>query len=434
MSSGRILWVGGQEADHHTLQSLLHSAGLPDVYFAQPAEAIEAVAKRQIGLLILDVMQLSADVQQLLRAAAPATDSPTGVPVILSAPEQYLDRVHACLGRGAQDFFTTPLDATKPLLVVRRIEHLLKSRPPHPIIDIDETQVIPLNADASRRFVPHEFLEHLQRRSLSEVRLGDHVEREMAVFFCDIRDFTRLSEKLTPQQNFAFLNSYLRQVNPIIHDRHGFIDKYIGDAIMALFPRSSQDALQAGVDLQKAVARYNLGRLAANYEAVRIGIGMHFGKLILGTIGEEERMQTTVIADVVNLASRLEGLTKVFGVSMLVSQAIVDGLSDPSAFRLRDLGAVRAKGKTESVEIYECYDNDPDELRAHKDETRGAFAAAMEEFKKGMFLTAGKIFAKISQMNRSDGAAAYYTDRCTLQAVRGRGPGVWDGAEKIEVK
>ncbi|MBV8722289.1 MAG: adenylate/guanylate cyclase domain-containing protein, partial [Candidatus Eremiobacteraeota bacterium] len=242
----------------------------------------------------------------------------------------------------------------------------------------------------------------------------------MTVLFTDIRDFTALSETLTPQQNFDFLNSYLRQVTPIVRARHGFVDKYIGDAIMALFPRNAGDALQAAVELQRQVARYNVGRNRAGYVPVEIGIGLHRGSLILGTIGEEERMQTTVISDAVNVASRIEGLTKVFGVSLLIGGSVIDGLdvAELERHRLRNLGDVKAKGKTRSVEIFECYDNDDDELRSHKDKTAESFAAAMDEFRRGMFLTAGRIFARIANQEPRDTVAAHFRDSCTLSAVR----------------
>jgi two-component system sensor histidine kinase ChiS len=141
-----------------------------------------------------------------------------------------------------------------------------------------------------------------------------------------------------------------------------------------------------------------------------------------------------VIADAVNLASRIEGMTKTFGVSLLLSGSVVAGLPADHTFRLRALGAVMAKGKTQSVEIFECYDNDPSDLVAHKDRTAPQFGAGMAEFRKGMFLTAGRIFAKIAEMNRDDAPAAYFRDRCSLSVVRDRGHDRWDGAERIEVK
>jgi class 3 adenylate cyclase len=442
LPTARILRVGGQDAENRTLEGLLKNAGMTDVRFVTPAEALPIVTSRNAEVLLLDLMQSSTDVLKLLRAAAPTDAASARVPVIVTAPAGASDRIQSCLQYGAEDFITTPVDPKMPLLVTRRVALSLQRRrlnefklKIHSMAhDDNDTAVLEIGDQAVLRFVPREFLDNLEKKSLSEVRLGDHVQRDMTVLFSDIRDFTMLSEQLTPQQNFEFLNSYLKNVNPIIRAHHGFIDKYIGDAIMALFPHDPANSLQAALDLQKAVVKYNQGRRIAGYVPITIGIGIHRGDLILGTIGEEERMQTTVIADAVNVASRLEGLTKTFHVGLLVSGSVVDGLPADHKFKLRHLGGVKAKGKSQSVEIYECYSNDPTELVEHKDKTNEAFVAAMAEFRKGMFLTAGKIFSQIAELNRGDAPAAWYRDRCTLTVVHERGPGAWDGAEKIEVK
>jgi hypothetical protein len=101
---------------------------------------------------------------------------------------------------------------------------------------------------------------------------------------------------------------------------------------------------------------------------------------------------------------------------------------------LRGLGAVTAKGKTQSIEIFECYDNDPPELIEHKLRTTSQFNRGMEEFRKGKLLTAGKIFTRMAEMERNDSVAVYFRDRCALSVVRSRGGGAWDGAEHLEVK
>ncbi|MFN2527444.1 MAG: adenylate/guanylate cyclase domain-containing protein [Candidatus Baltobacteraceae bacterium] len=442
MKPSRVLRVGGHDADNQILEMTLRGAGLADLKFVMPPEALEIIAENGTDILLLDLVGKSADIFQVLRAAVPAESSARRLPVIVTAPLDAGDRIQACLQRGAEDFLTTPFDSENPLLVTRRIELCLNRRQLSDlnvrvrtaIKDPNATAILDLEADASSRFVPREFLENLQRRSLAEVKLGDHVLRDMTVLFSDIRDFTALSENLTPQQNFGFLNSYLLQVTPVIRAHRGFIDKYIGDGIMALFPVCPADALQAALGIQKALAKYNLGRQAAGYVPIRIGIGMHHGDLILGTIGEEERMQTTVISDVVNVASRIEGLTKTFGASLLVSGTVVDGLAEDHKFKLRRLSAVKAKGKRQSIGIYECFDNDPDALFKHKQNTLEVFSRAMDEFTKGMFLTAGKIFARIAEMERSDTVAAYYRDSCSLTAVHGRGLTPWDGAEVVTVK
>lgn len=439
MPGAKIVWVGGRDPDRETLANLVKATPLGELTHASVAEALEMMQKRALDVLLVDVSQAGADVLKLLQAAAPSNGTPFRVPVIVTAPATAPDRVQACLSRGAEEYITTPIDTKNPLLVTRRLE-LALSRKRHPefsvqtkATDPDETAVLQLVTDASARFVPREFLDNLDKKSLSDVKLGDHVQRDMTVLFTDIRDFTALSEQLTPQQNFNFLNSYLKHVTPIIRNHHGFIDKYIGDAVMALFPDKASDAVDASIEVLNQVNRYNAGRRRAGYVPIEIGIGMHRGDLILGTVGEGNRMQTTVIADAVNVASRIEGLTKTFGVPLLLSKAVVDAIEDTKKYKLRHLGAVKAKGKKRSVEVYECFNSDPQELREHKASTAEQFEAAMNEFRKGMFLSAGKVFSRIAEMNKDDTVAAYYRDRCTLTVVSGR-KGEWDGAESIEVK
>lgn len=436
MEAARIVRVGGASGDNQTLESLLRGAGQTAFQTLGPTEAIEQIGNRLVDVLLLDVMQPSNDVFAVLRAAAPGGGKTSRTPVIVTGPANVSDRVQACLQRGAEDFITTPFDPQNALLVTRRIELCLQRKHLREFTvrlraeRSDDTAILELYSSAANRFVPREFLENLGRKSIAEVHLGDHIQREMTVFFSDIRDFTTLSETMTPQENFEFLNSYLRRAMPIIRANHGFVDKYIGDGIMALFGRDPVDALRAATQLQRELVTYNDGRRKAGYQPIRIGIGLNLGELTLGTIGEEERIQTTVISDAVNVASRIEGLTKVYGVGLLVGKPLVDRLAPDHGFHLRHLGAVRAKGKTKSVEIYECFDNDPRELFEHKINTAELFTHAVAEFRKGLFLSAGKLFARISQLNANDTVAAHYRDSCTLSVLRDRDV---DGAERVEV-
>uniref|UniRef100_E6PE38 Two-component hybrid sensor and regulator n=1 Tax=mine drainage metagenome TaxID=410659 RepID=E6PE38_9ZZZZ len=404
-------------------------------------EAIRAIEAREVEVVLLDVTQRSADVFAVLKAAIPGTRGRGRAEVIVTGPAGVNDRLQACLARGAADYLFTPFDTANPFLVVRRFEAIVgRIRQREATVRISTTRkkedsvLLRLHNDASRRFVPREFLDLLGRESLADLQLGDHVSGTMTVLFSDIRNFTRLSEAMTPTENFEFLNSYLKNVTPIIRTHHGFIDKYIGDAIMALFPDKAVDALEAAVALLRQVGVYNTGRKSAGYVPIRIGIGLHRGDVILGTIGEEHRMETTVIADAVNVASRMEGLTKVFGVDLLVSGGVVDALPKGHGIPLRHLGAVKAKGKTQSVEIYECYSNDAPQLLAHKEQSKALFSQAMGEFRKGMFLTAGKMFARVAELSKLDAPAAYFRDACSLSIVRPRSAEPWDGAEVVEVK
>ncbi|MBD3308633.1 AAA family ATPase, partial [candidate division KSB3 bacterium] len=161
-------------------------------------------------------------------------------------------------------------------------------------IELADEQIELTNAYS--RFVPREFLRLLEKKSIIDVQLGDHVEKEITVMFADIRGFTHLSEQLTPQENFNFINSYLSQMNQIIREHQGVIDKYIGDAIMALFPTSADDAVKCAIAMLEKLKRYNQGRKRAGYRPIQIGIGLNTGLLMLGTIGDQHRMEGTVIS------------------------------------------------------------------------------------------------------------------------------------------
>lgn len=207
--------------------------------------------------------------------------------------------------------------------------------------------------DSYSRFVPGEFLNFLNRKSIKEVHLGDSVRARMTVMFADIQSFTTLSESMTAEENFRFINALLRRIGPVIRKHNGFIDKYIGDAIMALFPKRGEDALEAILEMQELLAQYNHRREQKGLEPIRIGFGVHTGMVMLGTVGENRRMEGTVIGDTVNTASRLEGLTRRYGVSAIVSKDCCDTLKNRERYHFESLDAVEVKGKTKQVHIYD---------------------------------------------------------------------------------
>jgi class 3 adenylate cyclase len=204
------------------------------------------------------------------------------------------------------------------------------------------------------RFIPKEVLSFLEKESIVEIELGDHCQRPMSVMFADIRDFTTLSESMTPEENFKFINSYLRRMGPVVRRHNGFVDKYMGDGIMALFPGDPKQAIDAALDLRAALAEYNRHRTKSGYAIIRMGIGIHRGPLMLGTIGENQRMDSTVISDTVNAASRLEGLTKKFMKDILVSGETVEalGLESAAGYQLDYLDEETVKGRSRPLKVY----------------------------------------------------------------------------------
>lgn len=266
------------------------------------------------------------------------------------------------------------------------------------------------------RFVPREFLALLGKDSIVHVELGDQVEMEMTVLFSDIRSFTSLSENMGPKENFNFLNSYLKRISPVIRRNHGFIDKYLGDGIMALFPGSAADALRASAEMRETMREYNRHRARSGYREISIGIGINRGRLMLGTIGEESRMEGTVISDVVNLASRLEGLTRTFGASVLVSGEVVSACPDRAGLPSRYLGRTPVKGKAQAVAVHELFE--PAEFV--KLETRIRFEEAVHAYEAQRFEEAMAGFEAVAAEDPSDGAARWYLGRLVEIAGRGR--------------
>ena len=265
------------------------------------------------------------------------------------------------------------------------------------------------------RFVPREFLEHLGKRRITDVVRGDAVQRQMTVLFCDIRSFTTFSEAMTARELFAFLNDYLERVGPVIRANNGFIDKYIGDAVMALFPENPRDAIAASVALLQQVERFN----AERESPITVGVGIHFGSLILGTIGEQQRIDSTVISDAVNTASRLEGLTKPLAASTLVSG---ESFGDPrtrAGFQHRYLGLFLPRGRKQTIDIYEIYDAAPPARREALTATRASMERGVRAYIADNLDDADAAFAEVLEQDPDDGTAAFY--RARVAAARSEG-------------
>lgn len=269
---------------------------------------------------------------------------------------------------------------------------------------------------AFSRFVPHQFLTLLGRQDIVDVQLGDQVEREMVVLFSDVRSFTALSEELTPQQSFDFINAFLAQVDPVVREHDGFIDKYIGDAVMALFSKAD-DAVDAAIAIQQQVRRFNEARARELLRPIAVGVGLHRGQLMLGTIGESRRLETTVIGGSVNVASRMERLTKTLGAQIVVSSAVVEAIERRQKYCLRALGAIRVEGLSHDLGTFEVCDADEPELLLAKMGELETFEHGVQTFAAGNFTESLQLFENITQGNPKDFPAEYYRKRVAAAAT-----------------
>jgi adenylate cyclase len=281
-------------------------------------------------------------------------------------------------------------------------------------------------ADAAQRlhqtfqkFVPRQFVEHFAKGSADNLSLGYADEDEVTVMFCDIRGFTGLSEEMSPQELMNFLNAYFLRMNAPIHDNHGFIDKFIGDAIMALFDHpngeaadKASDSVKAALDIQKALRLYNHHRHNSGYRSVKNGIGLHIGPVIIGTVGSDDRMDTTVIGDTVNIAQRIESLTAHFGVEILASQQLVNEALNNIEFAHRYVDNVVLKGKSTSIDLVEIYHHLPIEQIQAKDATKEAIAEGIELRNKLEFKKAIEVFSAAQKHDIEDPIIKHHIDTC----------------------
>ena len=218
-------------------------------------------------------------------------------------------------------------------------------------VDELSTELMQTNLSYAR-FVPKEFARYLNQKDISKVDLGEWVEANMTIMFADIKGFSTIAEKLSPEETFSFLNNIFSQIGPIIRKYGGFVDKYIGDELMAIFPTKPEDALLSALEIQKTLKNLNHNPGTIKIQA-EVGIGIHTGNLIMGIIGEPERIESTVISDAVNISSRVQSLTRTHGVNIIVTEDVIDKIQQSSDFSFNFLDNSQIKGREGSVNIYE---------------------------------------------------------------------------------
>ena len=287
--------------------------------------------------------------------------------------------------------------------------------------------------NAFGRFVPHEFLKFLQKQSIVDIQLGDHVSKEMAVMFTDIRSFTTFSERMTPQETFDFVNAYLRYVAPEIRGHNGFVVKFMGDGMMAVFPDGADDAVAGGIAFLKKLQEYNQKRESQGYSPIEVGMGIHVGYMMVGVVGEQDRLQGDTLSDTVNLTSRLEGLTKHYGVSMAISGEVLERLSHPEQYKVRFIDRTIVKGRSEPITAYEVLDVETELIQTLKLQTLPDFEQGFEHYRNGDLQAAQACFKQVLIANPLDKTAKLYLKRIAQLANQGipkNWRGIWVFREK----
>ena len=395
----RILVVDDEPVNLQTLVNYLTLAKYQVTTAANGEEALRYLSSgNPCDLVLLDVMMpriSGLEVCQQIRERF----SPAELPVILLTAKNRVSDLVNGFSAGANDYLTKPFASDELLARVNVHLELAKI------------------SDSYARFVPRQFLEQLGKERITDVMLGDQVQRVMTVLFADIRGFTRLAEKMSPQQTFEFVNQYLGAVGPAIARHGGVIDKFVGDAVLALFPERAEDAIDAALDMFRQLGTFNSERAGRGEPPTEIGIGIHTGVLMLGTIGATDRMDTTVISDAVNLASRVENLTKTYQVPLIITEATLRELRDASSIALRRIDRVLVQGKSQPVVLYEVMDADTPERRAAKLSGLPDLETGLASYEASDFTSAIRAFERALTALPTDSVVQVLLERARRLAV-----------------
>lgn len=285
--------------------------------------------------------------------------------------------------------------------------------------------------NAFSHFVPPKLIEEIIAEDTASVASVNE-KRNIAVLITDIRNFTTISEMNEPEKVVEFLNGYFSKMGRIIKKYGGTIDKFMGDAIMALFgapesyPDNGNRAANAALEMHEAIKSIEMNLNIPNNYKFSIGTGIHYGPTIVGSIGSEEKKEYTVIGDNVNIASRVEGLTKLYGTPIIITDSVKKDLTGGQ--KTRHLDNVKVKGKSIPVAIYELILPDKKETHSFTEN----YQKGMNQYTIGNFEIAKQYFRKSYKENPQDKASLIMYNRC-LKFANDR-PDDWDGAVKLTTK
>ena len=307
------------------------------------------------------------------------------------------------------------------------LAHILQQSVKYSAVTLIESKL----RSAFLKFVPPQVIDDMLSSTTNRQQTNNNEKRNVVILMSDIRNFTSISEVNTPEDVVNFLNTYFTAMVNIVKKYGGTVDKFMGDAVMVLFgaPISYMDnakrAVCAAIEMYSQLNQIQYGQLKfPEGTKLDIGIGIHYGDVIVGNIGSEDKTDYTVIGDTVNLASRLEGLTKLYGAKILISQTVKNELDSSVNFMLLD--SVKVMGKKESVQIYRV------DEKPLPEEYIQIYEKGFKAYSEGTFSLAVPYFEKALTIMPEDKASRIMLDRCANFTVNK--PETWDGAIALTSK
>ena len=284
------------------------------------------------------------------------------------------------------------------------------------------------------RYMTKEVAEKLLEEG--EDALGGKIQKA-SVLFTDIRGFTSISEQIGAHETVRLLNEYFGLMVDIILEKGGILDKYIGDAIMAVFgapfssPEDADNAVQAAILMLRALRDFNKKRIREGLAPIHMGIGINTDEVLSGNIGSLRRMDYTVIGDGVNLASRLESANKTYGTELLISDSTALALK--GAYLMRDVDKIRVKGKSQPVGVFELLDHMEPGEGARDPVVVKTFDAGLQCYRMRQWALAAAAFDEVLRLHEGDGLSTLYRDRCDYFTAHPP-PDDWDGVWVMKEK
>jgi adenylate cyclase len=415
-----ILLVDDARTNLLLLEELLTSKGYQTASAMSGDEALKMAAELIPSLILLDVMMPDMDGFEVCRKLR-EHEKLQSVPIIfVTALDDEQSRIQGFENLG-DDYLTKPINPNilfakiASLLRLQTIRQKQEKKKSKPQFDLAWSVNEELT-EKFRLFVPEQFLARIAPKGVDSIRLGNSLEEVLTVLFCDIRGFTALAESQEAVATYEWLNAFFTQMSEAITKNYGFIDKYLGDAIMAVFDRPSfhgLDAMNAAIAMSKNLQEFNRNRDKFNLKKpIRIGIGVHTGKAVIGTIGSDARMDSTVIGDAVNTASRIEELTKTYRCQVIVSDTVLEQVGDQVTIYVRSLDRLIPRGKKQVITIYELIGNDSAILNPIKLKTKELFEQGMAHWFAQDFTASLTRFEQVLTQDPDDAVAAFYIQRC----------------------
>jgi len=395
---GNVIILDDEASNLYALEKIL-APNFTVFPFLDPNQALEKLQNDTIDVIISDQRMPQMLGTEFFTESMKI--NPDNVRIILTGYTDVNDLIR-CINNGLiYRYLVKPWDRDELLQIVKQaIEKVTQDR-------------------TLKQVIPHKVIERLYPNGLQTAKPGQGRSIFCACMFVDIVAFTEMAEKMSPDETFEFLTTFMGALGPVIQNRHGFIDKYLGDGIMAVFDRPGhfpEDAVACAVDIIAAIETYNqeteteTGTQSPPRAPVRVGIGIHLGKVFLGTIGFPGRIDFTILGDVVNTTARIQSLTKTFGADVIVHADIAARLPKEHFVR-RYLGTTSVRGKKEMVPLWEIYEIDTDAVKQHKSNSIDSFFEAIVAWESHDFEKAEKLLKIIVNNCPTDAPANYYLDK-----------------------